>query len=39
VGLPGLLAGDGCEGDRQLELGAAEGLEAVCTDLVARTLR
>jgi carboxylate-amine ligase len=38
IRLPGLLSGDGCEGDRQLELGAAEGLEAVCADLVARTL-
>ena len=26
-----------CEGDRQLELGRARGLEAVCADLVART--
>jgi carboxylate-amine ligase len=26
-----------CEGDDQLELGRAEGLEAVCADLVART--
>jgi glutamate---cysteine ligase / carboxylate-amine ligase len=39
VGLPGLIDGDGCEGDRQLELGAAEGLGAVCADLIARTLR
>jgi carboxylate-amine ligase len=37
--LPWTLDGDRCEGDRQLELGAAEGLEAVCTDLVARSLR
>ena len=28
-----------CEGDRQLEIGRAEGLEAVCADLVERTLR
>lgn len=26
-----------CEGDRQLEVGRAEGLRAVCADLVART--
>jgi len=38
VRLPGLLAGDGCEGDRQLELGAAGGLKAVCADLAARSL-
>jgi glutamate---cysteine ligase / carboxylate-amine ligase len=39
VGLPGLLDGSRCEADRQLELGAAEGLESVCADLAARTLR
>jgi carboxylate-amine ligase len=33
------LEGDGCEGDLQLETGRAEGLEAVCADLVRRTLR
>jgi carboxylate-amine ligase len=27
----------GCEGDEQLEVGRADGLEAVCADLVART--
>jgi len=31
-----LLRG-GCEGDEQLEVGRARGLEAVCADLVART--
>jgi carboxylate-amine ligase len=46
VGVPELLAelpwsldGARCEGDRQLDLGGAEGLGAVCADLVARTLR
>jgi len=29
---------DGCEADRQLELGRDGGLEAVCLDLVVRTL-
>ena len=29
---------DGCEGDRQLEVGRAEGLRAVCADLVVRSL-
>ncbi len=28
-----------CEGDRQLEVGRAQGLGAVCADLVDRTLR
>jgi hypothetical protein len=28
-----------CEGDRQLEVGEAAGLQAVCTDLVERTVR
>jgi carboxylate-amine ligase len=32
------LDGSRCEADRQLELGRAEGLEAVCADLVKRTL-
>jgi hypothetical protein len=27
-----------CEGERQLEIGGREGLEAVCADLVERTL-
>jgi carboxylate-amine ligase len=27
-----------CEGDRQLEVGRAEGLEAVCVDVAARTV-
>ena len=29
----------GCEGDRQLEIGRTQGLEAVCADLVERTVR
>lgn len=29
---------DGCEGDRQLEIGRADGLEAVCADLVERSV-
>jgi carboxylate-amine ligase len=28
-----------CEGDRQLEVGRADGLEAVCAELVERTVR
>jgi gamma-glutamyl:cysteine ligase YbdK (ATP-grasp superfamily) len=28
-----------CEGDRQLEVGDAGGLQAVCADLVERTVR
>ena len=28
----------GCEADRQLEIGRAEGLDAVCADLAERTL-
>ena len=39
VRLPGLLDGERCEGDRQIELGASNGLEAVCADLVERTVR
>jgi len=31
------LDGEGCEGDRQLEIGRTEGLDAVCADLVERT--
>jgi hypothetical protein len=27
-----------CEGERQLEIGGREGLDAVCADLVERTL-
>jgi carboxylate-amine ligase len=38
VELPGLLEPERCEADRQLELGAAQGLEAVCADLVERTV-
>jgi glutamate---cysteine ligase / carboxylate-amine ligase len=30
--------GRSCEGDRQLEVGGAEGLRAVCADLVARSV-
>jgi glutamate---cysteine ligase / carboxylate-amine ligase len=37
--LVALLDGSRCEADGQLELGAAEGLDALCADLVARTLR
>ncbi|HXY84623.1 MAG TPA: YbdK family carboxylate-amine ligase [Gaiellaceae bacterium] len=33
----GELDGRGCEADRQLEVGRADGLRAVCADLVART--
>jgi carboxylate-amine ligase len=29
---------DGCEGDRQLEVGRTQGLAAVCADLVERTV-
>jgi carboxylate-amine ligase len=32
------LDGDRCEGDRQLEIGRAHGLHAVCADLVDRSL-
>ena len=42
LGTTGLLEpldGAGCEGDRQLELGRAEGLTAVCADLAERTVR
>ena len=30
--------GESCEGDRQLEVGRADGLRAVCADLVERSL-
>jgi carboxylate-amine ligase len=33
------LATGGCEADRQLEVGRERGLEAVCADLVERTVR
>jgi carboxylate-amine ligase len=36
-GLMEALLGEGCEGDEQLEVGHAHGLEAVCADLVERT--
>ena len=29
---------EGCEADRQLEVGREQGLEAVCADLVERSL-
>lgn len=32
------LETDRCEGDRQLEVGRAEGLQAVCADLVERSV-
>ena len=32
------LATDGCEGDRQLEVGRSQGLRAACADIVDRTL-
>jgi carboxylate-amine ligase len=35
----GALERDGCEGDRQLEIGRSRGLRAACADLVERTLR
>jgi carboxylate-amine ligase len=38
VGEPGLLDTTRTEADRQLEVGSAEGLEAVCADLCERTL-
>ena len=41
LGSASLLAGldpDGCEADRQLEVGRAQGLAAVCADLVERTV-
>jgi glutamate---cysteine ligase / carboxylate-amine ligase len=41
LGTTSLLAGldpDGCEADRQLEVGREQGLDAVCADLVARSL-
>lgn len=41
LGSEGLLAALDpavCEGDRQLEVGRAQGLEAVCSDLVQRTV-
>jgi glutamate---cysteine ligase / carboxylate-amine ligase len=40
LGTAALLAGldlDGCEADRQVEIGRANGLDAVCADLVERT--
>jgi glutamate---cysteine ligase / carboxylate-amine ligase len=37
VNLEGLEA-DSCEADRQLEVGAAKGLDAVCADLVGRSV-
>jgi carboxylate-amine ligase len=37
--LLGALDPSRCEGDRQLEIGEALGLEAVCADLVERTVR
>lgn len=42
LGTSGLLAAldpQVCEGDRQLEIGREHGLKAVCSDVVARTLR
>jgi glutamate---cysteine ligase / carboxylate-amine ligase len=42
LGTRELVAGidpERCEGDRQLEVGRAEGLRAVCADLSERTLR
>ena len=33
------LDGSTCEGERQVEIGAREGLRAVCVDLVERTVR
>ena len=38
IGRPGLLDTERTEADRQLEVGRAEGLEAVCADLCERTL-
>lgn len=38
AGLVDRLDPDRCEGDRQLEMGRASGLEAVCADLVERSL-
>jgi carboxylate-amine ligase len=38
IGRPGLLDTKGTEADRQLEVGRAEDLEAVCADLCERTL-
>jgi len=37
--LLGTLDPERCEGDRQLEIGRADGLVAVCADLAERTLR
>jgi len=37
--LLGTLDPTRCEADRQLEIARAEGLEAVCADVAARTLR
>jgi len=38
IGRPGLLDTNRTEADRQLEVGRAKGLEAVCADLCERTL-
>ena len=38
IGRPGLLDTRRTEADRQLEVGRADGLEAVCADLCERTL-
>jgi glutamate---cysteine ligase / carboxylate-amine ligase len=38
IGEPGLFETSGTEADRQLEVGRARGLEAVCADLCERTL-
>lgn len=41
LGTEGLLSAldpSACEGDRQLEIGRAQGLQAVCADLVERTV-
>ncbi len=38
IGQPGLLDTSRTEADRQLEVGRADGLEAVCADLSERTL-
>jgi glutamate---cysteine ligase / carboxylate-amine ligase len=35
----GALVPTTCEGERQLEIGRAEGLRAACADLAARTIR
>jgi hypothetical protein len=38
VGQPGVLDTSRSEAERQLEVGRAHGLEAVCADLCERTL-